>query len=114
MQHVLEVKRDKSGNVEIVFLSGALDTANADIFVHHMQPLCEKGAHVVVDCAGLSYVNSMCFALLNKFSRECGGHGGRLVFCRIPPKIKQVMKLLGLEQSLALFDTLERAVKAAE
>lgn len=112
MQHVLEVKRDKAGDVEVVRLSGALDTANADMFIHHMQPLCEKGARVIVDCLGLSYVNSMCFALLNKFSKECAGHGGRLVFCRVPSKILQIMKLLGLDQSLKLFNTMEEAIKA--
>ncbi len=113
MQQVLEVKRDKSGPVELIYLSGSLDTANADVFVHNVQPLCGQGARIVVDCAGLSYVNSMCFALLNKFAKECKDRGGCLVYCRVPPKIMQIMQLLGLQHTLSLFATLEQAIKAA-
>jgi anti-anti-sigma factor len=112
MQHALEIKNEKVGQVEVVRLIGALDTANTDVFVHHLQPLCEKGARVVVDCSGLSYVNSMCFALLNKFAKECAGRGGRLVYCRVPQKIAQIMQILGLQHTLALLATLEEAVKA--
>lgn len=112
MQHVLEVKSEKIGEVDVVHLMGALDTANTDVFVHHLQPLCEKGARVVVDCVGLSYVNSMCFALLNKFAKQCGERGGKLVYCRVPQKIMQIMQILGLQHTLALFATLEQAIKA--
>lgn len=112
MQHVLEVSQETIGQVTVVALMGALDSANSDVFVHALQPLCDKGANVVVDCMGLSYVNSMCFALLNKFAKDCAAKGGKLVYCRVPQKIAQIMQILGLHQALKLYSTREQAIKA--
>ncbi|OQA25355.1 MAG: STAS domain protein [Verrucomicrobia bacterium ADurb.Bin345] len=111
MQHVLELKTESVGDVDIVQLGGALDTANSDVFTKALQPRAAKGARVVVDCMGLTYVNSMCFALFNKYSKECESNGGKVVFCQVPQKIGQIIHLLGLHNTLHIATTREQAVK---
>jgi len=112
--HVLDIKTSKDGEIDVVNLGGALDTANVDVFNKTMQPLCEKGARIVVDCAGLTYVNSTCFALFNKYSKMCSSAGGRMVFCRLPSKIMDIIKLLGLDNTLAISKTHEDALSDAQ
>lgn len=114
MQHVLEVKTEKVGDVDVVRPNGALDTATLDVFNKVMQTLSSQaGRKVVVDCVGLTYVNSMCFALLNKFTKESAARGGRIVFCRIPQKIAQIINILGLNNTLNIAGTVDEAMKAA-
>lgn len=114
MQHVLDVKTEKVGEVDVVQPNGSLDTANVDVFNKAMQSLAaQAGRRVVVDCAGLTYVNSMCFALLNKYTKEFASRGGKLVFCRIPQKIAQIIHILGLDNTLNISGTVDEAMKAA-
>ena len=109
----LNVTMDQVGEAKVVRLAGALDTVNVDAFNKVMQPLCAQGARFVVDCVGLSYVNSMCLALLHKYSRECAAKGGKLVFCCFPQRIEQIIRMLGLHNVLNITPTPEDAIKAA-
>jgi len=113
VQHALEIKREKAGEVDVVCLGGSLDTATTDVFSKTMQPLSSQGARVVVDCMGLTYVNSMCFALFNKYNKECEAAGGKLVYCCIPQKIAQIIHLLGLHETLQIAMSREEAIKKA-
>lgn len=115
LQHTLEVTTEKEGGVDVVTLSGALESSTLATFQKAMDPLlAHPGARIVIDCFTLSYVNSTCFALLNKYSGVAAKNGGRMVFCRFGEKIMGIVKLLGLHHSLKICDTREEAVAAAQ
>lgn len=105
----IEVRSESHHHV--VELRGVLDAACEGILTNLVEPLCQKEAPlIVIDCAQLTYVNSATFGLFFHFHRICEAQHGRLVVCRMSPKIESILKLLGLFPVLNIHPTLEDAL----
>ncbi|OGV43592.1 MAG: hypothetical protein A2X46_08125 [Lentisphaerae bacterium GWF2_57_35] len=109
----LVIQTEQAGEVEVVHLGGTLDTINAESFSNLLQPLCDAGRRMVVDCMGLTYVNSLCLSLWNKFHMDCEARGGKLVFCCLPQKINRIVLMLGLNEVLKIEATVSAALRIA-
>ncbi|MBN1268037.1 MAG: STAS domain-containing protein [Kiritimatiellae bacterium] len=114
MPHMLDVARETVEGVEVVNLSGALDTENMSALKSVMDPLCSPAGakRILVDCSNLTYVNSACFGLFNKYHGQCKAAASTLGFCCVSKKILDIMKLLGLSYSLSIYTTRREALKA--
>jgi len=113
-QH-LDVQVEKEENFSVVALEGAIEAATVKKFRSAFDDLCrEPGSRIILDCGELTYMNSASLGMLNRFHRSCEEGGGLLAICRLPPKIHGLIKLLGLESKLRIFDTRREARAAME
>ena len=113
MKQGLDILEVEEGDVRIVSLSGAVDSSSAMILRSKVGPMCmEQGARIVLDCSGLTYLNSMCMGQFAAFDKSCTQCGGKLVLCGLEGTILDVMKLLKLDKILTLCDSQEDALVA--
>ena len=109
-----QTTRDASGkSVRILSLKGQLD---ADTFSKLEKELETVGKvdqpRVVLDMAKLEYISSAGLAVLKKMTREFRGKKGDIRLAQLPPKIDNVVSLLGFSQVLRTFKGLDEAVQS--
>ncbi len=115
MQRTLDVGQQEIDGVTIVTLGGIIDADSVHAFSNALEPLCgRRGARLVLDCGHLEYINSRSLGLLNKYHSQCERNGGRMAFARIPKKIADILKLLGLASALTIRDSVREAVEAVK
>ena len=109
----LEVMVSNEGTVQVVTLQGPVDSATLDGFKAKLDPVCaQPGAQVVLDCRGLTYLNSRSIGLLMKYHRGLQVSRGRLVLCGLNQKLVRTLDLLQIGKALALYPTREEALAA--
>ncbi len=111
MQASFRLTQEQVDGIEIVQLSGALDTAAFPTFKKAMDTLCAS-AHIrlLVDCSELEYMNSASLGQLNYYQSACKKVNGRVVYAQISPKILEILKLLGLDRKLSMAPTRDKAL----
>lgn len=77
-------------------LTGSIDATTVESFSSVMDKLLEKGVkHLVLDCAGIKYINSTGLGILLKYVDAFSERSGGIVFTRVPQKVMLVMEMLG-------------------
>ncbi len=77
-------------------LVGSIDATTVESFASVMDKLLEKGVkRLVLDCAGVKYINSTGLGILLKYVDAFTERDGNLVFSRVPQKVMLVMEMLG-------------------
>jgi len=111
----LEITRSNKSDIEVLSLKGQLD---AHTFSSLQKELEEVGGgdkpKVVLDCQSLEYISSAGLGVLKKMSRDFRGRDGDIRLAALPPKINNVVSLLGFNQVLQVFDGLDAAVDSFE
>ena len=109
----LDVKFEQNGKVKIVSLFGPIDSATHDYFKNTMDPLfLTPGAFVLIDCTGLTYINSKGLSLLARYHRACLVTFGAMSVCNVNRKLVRTMDLLGLGKILKFYENREQALAA--
>ncbi len=110
---LLEVEIQSEGNVSIAVIRGPVDSATIDLFKDSLDPIClPQGARVLLDCKGLTYLNSRAIGLLMKYHRSLMVTRGRLALCGLNEKLVRTLDLLQLGKSLVSYPTREEALVA--
>ena len=100
----LDVRVEEEGGISVVTLEGAIESATVMRFQSVLDDLCTgPAAKILLDCAGLTYVNSAALGLLVKYHGLCEESGGHLAICRLPSKTHQLVKLMGLDAMLHIY-----------
>ena len=68
-------------------------------------------ARVLLDCTGLTYMNSKALGLVSSYHRTLLAAMGQLALCSLNRKLVKTMDLLGLGQMLKIYDTREEALR---
>jgi len=77
-------------------LIGSIDATTVESFASVMDKLLEKGVrHLVLDCAGVKYINSTGLGILLKYVDAFNERDGGIVFSQVPQKVMLVMEMLG-------------------
>ena len=83
-------------------MTGSIDATTVEGFSSVMDKLLEKDVQrLVLDCAGIKYINSTGLGILLKYVDSFNERGGGIVFSRVPQKVMLVMEMLGFN---ALFN----------
>lgn len=101
---VLEVRAWSADDGRHVQLAGELDGAERQ----RVQPLVDGarvGERVVVDCSGLSFVDSMGLRLLVEWHRRLDELGGRLVIGDPSVSLRQLLDVTGLDAVIEVEDS---------
>jgi len=110
-QEHLEVEVTDENGVAVVAINGPVDSATMNEFQEALEPLFrKKAAHVLIDCEGLTYINSRAIGMLTKYRRKVYTQGGRLALCNIDSKIVRTLDLLGLNKVLRRYPSREDAL----
>lgn len=100
----LNIDLEDVGGVTVAILDGAIDASNVADFQKVLDEACDgEQPKVLLDCAKLSYVNSRSFGLFFKYHRGCGKKGGKFAICSLWDKIRNIIKILGLDKFLDIY-----------
>jgi len=90
---------------------GELDLASAPRLRSEILGVLGDGArHVVVDLAGVDFLDSLGAGLLVAVRKRVCGLGGVLRLCRPEPHVARVLALAGVDQVVDVFATVDEAV----
>ena len=95
-------RADLGKGVWALGIRGSLDASNVNSFAEAAAALIGQGARdVLIELREAQYVSSAGFGGFLKVVDDAAERRGRVVFVGVPPSIKGVFKLLGLETALA-------------
>ncbi len=95
------------GNMVCLRLNGALDSSTVDLFNEELEHDAKRGAKVFVfDLSRLTYINSTALGLLVGISDLV-----EVRLANLPPKIRRIMAMIGLDKVFKVYPTVEDASK---
>jgi anti-sigma B factor antagonist len=101
---------DRDG-VALVTASGEIDAATADILSEAISGALEDGyRRVVVDFSEVTFIDSTGLSVLVRSHRAAVAKGGMFAIVHPTPQTRKLIKVLGLDLLLNIFDTLEQAL----
>lgn len=71
----------------------------------------DRGAHLVVDLAPVSFLSSGGLGMFVKLSKRLHERGGALALARPQPAIDRILRMVGLESVLPTFPSVEAAAR---
>ncbi|MGK5552599.1 STAS domain-containing protein [Actinomadura kijaniata] len=114
----LQVAMQPTGTVMVAALSGelalskSLDQTVGSLLAALDQAVAEGRCDVVLDLAGLRFVDSAGLRVVLRVRAAVLAAGGRLVLAALRPGVMQILDIAGLNQHLTLYPTVEEAVSA--
>jgi anti-sigma B factor antagonist len=80
----------------VAAVSGDLDLASAGRLWSAVAPLVQPGRDVVVDCAGIGFLDSTGLRTLIDLDRRTTEMGGSLTLAAVPPPVSRILGLAGV------------------
>lgn len=100
-------------NARLLELEGALDSVTAAELDHALSSLANiNGQSLLVDCAGLSYLNTLGLVTLMKHHMKAKRRGGSLKLFNVAKNIVEVMDISGALKLLDVYNTQEDALNS--
>jgi anti-sigma B factor antagonist len=98
---------------EVLRLSGEIDLNEKPHVAAQLDPLIKRKLPVIViDLAGVSYVDSSGLALFIDALQRVQNYGGQLVLSALRDNVKMVFEIARLDQVFKIYPTQEDAVRA--
>ena len=111
VRHAMEVGERREAHAVVLSPVGRLDSGSAPLLMTRIADAIENGnARVVLDCAGMSYVNSTGLRALLIGAKECRQAGGRLVIAALASQCRSVMEMSGFLTVIDYRETPEAAL----
>jgi anti-sigma B factor antagonist len=99
-----QIKHERRGDVDILYLDGALDAYSFPRLEYSLNQLREQQRHrIVLECSNLDYINSAALGALIGFARRARENGGDLKIAALTPKIYSIVELLGFDKIFQIF-----------
>lgn len=108
----MEVKTQQLKRVDLVRVAGRVDSATAPRLEAALQEIMGQGRfHVVVDMQGLEYLGSAGLRVLVAGLKQTRRwNRGDLRLAQVPERIKEVLRLAGLDALFRIYDGTVEAV----
>ena len=109
----IEIGERHEGRSLVLSLNGRLDSASAPVLMARISAALERGAvRIMLDCAGMSYVNSAGLRALLIGTRACRQEGGKFVIAALAPQCRSVVEMSGFLSVIDYRETREAALAA--
>jgi len=106
--HILKV-----GSVEIVKVSGVIDSETVDDFSSSLTSLVEKGEfQILLDIEELSYVNTAGLSVIADVFKKARQNQGSLKILNAPEPIKELLDIVRFTRIIDLFDDEDMALNS--
>jgi anti-sigma B factor antagonist len=102
---------ETEGRASLLNIGGRLDAPAAVTLRQRCSQLWEEGhRNIALDMSAVSFVASSGVGVLLALTEELGKQGGNLYLAPVSPAVLSVIRLLNLEQFLAIHETREAAI----
>ena len=98
----------------VVAPEGEIDLHASPLLKAQLDPLiARRCATVIVDLAGVSYVDSSGLAVFIEAMQGVNGYGGRLVLCGLRESVRHIFSIARLDQIFRIFTDRTAALASA-
>ena len=105
----IEVRHEQG--CSIVAAAGEIDISTVTPLRERLFEIAVSGAPLVVDLEQVSFIDSVGLAVLVGAANRAVAHGGTLQVACALPKIRQLVRLTGLDRQIPLARTLDEALE---
>ena len=112
MAEVLTIEVRHEQDYAIVTVVGEIDISTVTRLRDRLFEMAASGAPLVVDLGQVSFIDSVGLATLVGAAKRAAEHGGSLQIACARPKIRELLRLTGLDRRIPLANTLDEALKA--
>ena len=110
----LNFEIENRNDIRLIHVSGPLDSMTYDQFKSYLDPIVSQShVRIVLDCQGLTYVNSRGLTLLMHYQRTSKLDLSFLGIAALRPRILRNIELLGLDKLMTWYPTIEQALQTA-
>jgi stage II sporulation protein AA (anti-sigma F factor antagonist) len=107
----LDVTTERVGTVDVVRLSGRLDSITADVFDARVQPLAAGAApQLVLDLTRINYVSSAGLRSLLTLLKQVRAQAGALALAGVHPRVLDILEIAGFTSMFTIAATPEDAL----
>ncbi len=109
----MEINARTEGEVEVLAISGHLDTKTAKGAEDALNDLINKGRNkILVDCEGLDYISSVGLRVLLSTMKKLKKSNGKLHLSGMNPTVKEVFDISGFSTIFTIFPKSPEALAA--
>lgn len=107
----MTIHAQSQGAIEIVNLRGRFDAHMAPQLKDWQDSTTDRN-HVVVNLAGVTFIDSSALAMLVRGLKRCRQQGGDVHLCAMQPPVRIIFELTKLDKAFRIFPTEQDAVAA--
>ena len=108
----LELVLEEYHELAVVVLEGCVRASNASFLQDTFDTLINEGhARIVLDCQGLTSMNSDGLAALMDLVRATSAGGGRVILCNASQRLVDLLNISGLDQFIETADGRNEAMR---
>jgi anti-sigma B factor antagonist len=112
MDEALTIEVRHEQDYAVVTAAGEIDISTVIRLRERLFEMAASGHPLVVDLKQVSFIDSVGLAVLVGTANRAAAHGGSLRVACAPPKIRQLLRLTGLDGRIPLARTLDEALEA--
>jgi len=109
-----EISSETRGDDLIVSVRGDVDLATAPLLDRALADLWQPPDRLVIDAAGVAFMDSTGLGVLVKCAARARDEGGSIGLAAVTPRVRRVLAITGLDGHLAVFDTVDAALRATK
>lgn len=109
-ESMVDIQVEDLKRVELVTVSGRIDSSNAAQFDEVLKEVSERKNNVVLDMSGVDYISSAGLRAIVALLRESKKNRGDVRLANPSPRVTEVLSLAGLDSLFQVFDTSAAAV----
>lgn len=94
----------EAGDTVVVAVAGDIDLSTAGRLAGTATPQLTPGARVVLDCSGITFMDSSGLSTLLRLRLHAGDTGAALALAAVPPHMARV---LDLSETMSMFEILD-------
>ncbi len=99
---------------EVLALEGEIDLHEAPNIKQKLQPLIQaRSPRLLVDLAGVSYIDSSGLALFIEAMQRVQAYGGKFALCGLRPTVRTIFEIARLDQVFSIFNDRDAAATGA-
>lgn len=107
----LQIKVDSLKRVELITVSGRVDSSNANELDNKLKECMDGGHHnLVLEMSGIGYISSAGLRVIVAALRECKKHRGDVRLTNVSERVAEVLALAGLDSLFQVYDDATAAV----
>ncbi len=109
----MEINVQKKEAVNVVALTGRLDTTNYGDLEKRLFELVENNEiQIIVDCKDLDYVSSSGLRIFLMGLKKINAVKGRFVLCSLQDNIKEIFEISGFSTVFEIFGNIDEAASS--
>jgi anti-anti-sigma factor len=114
MDEALTIEVRHEQGYAIVTAAGEIDISTVTQLRERLFEIAVSGAPLVVDLNQVSFIDSVGLAVLVGAANRAASHGSSLQVVCAPPKIRQLVRLTGLDRRIPLAHNLDEALAGSD